>query len=85
MCVCVCLDNYVFTKILQFGHDLKQGKFLGQCKVIITLKYSDFWPNIWCYNLNVSTDKSFSPLRVFHVVLGSPHWLELNSLLELLG
>ena len=31
------------------------------------LEYSDCWPHLCCYTHNVSTDKSFGLLQVFHV------------------
>ena len=37
------------------------------------LEYSYYWPHLYCFTHNVSTDMSFVLLQVFHVKLRSPH------------
>ena len=48
--------------------------FLDKAWLLIDyLEYSDDWPYLYCYNLNVSIDMSIGLLQVFLVELGSPH------------
>ena len=35
------------------------------------LEYSDYWPHLYCYTHNISTDMFLGLLQAFHVELGS--------------